>query len=38
VTFSAALGNLAQFDAVLSVEQNEVARGRIVLGAAVKSI
>jgi len=32
VTFSAALGKLAQFEAVLSVNGNEVARGKIVLG------
>ncbi len=32
VTLTSTLGGLAQFDAVLSVEQSEVARGRIVLG------
>lgn len=33
VTFTTALGSLAQFDVVLSVDNDEVARGRIVLGA-----
>jgi 3-hydroxyacyl-[acyl-carrier-protein] dehydratase len=34
VTFDAALGKLAQFEIVMSVDGNEVARGKIVLGAA----
>ena len=40
VTLMTALGPLAQFEAVLSVGQVEVARGRIVLGAgaATKSV
>jgi 3-hydroxyacyl-[acyl-carrier-protein] dehydratase len=32
VTFTTSLGSLAQFDAVLSVNETEVARGKIVLG------
>jgi 3-hydroxyacyl-[acyl-carrier-protein] dehydratase len=31
--FTASLGKLAQFDVVLAVNQREVARGKIVLGA-----
>ena len=34
VAFTAALGKLAQFEAVLSVNGTEVARGKIVLGDA----
>jgi 3-hydroxyacyl-[acyl-carrier-protein] dehydratase len=34
VTFAATLGTLAQFEAVLSVNGSEVARGKIVLGGA----
>jgi 3-hydroxyacyl-[acyl-carrier-protein] dehydratase len=34
VLFETALGKLAQFEAVLTVNQLEVARGKIVLGAA----
>jgi len=35
ITLTTSLGNLAQFDAVLSVGESEVARGRIVLGIAL---
>lgn len=34
VTFETALGDLAQFSVVLSANQREVARGKIVLGKA----
>lgn len=38
VTFTTALGNLAQFDVVLSVDSDEIARGRIVLGAGPEAV